>query len=234
MRGATCVAHRQALHTRVSIHAPRAGRDYSPAAGPIPCTSFNPRAPCGARLLTRHQRHFMRQFQSTRPVRGATLARKIGTAFLVCFNPRAPCGARPINHQHHEVTKMFQSTRPVRGATREGRLMGMAAVVSIHAPRAGRDYRRAGGMAGDRSFNPRAPCGARLGRAQRTLKRESFQSTRPVRGATSSQTRNRYQTHGFNPRAPCGARQKSGSSKPSKQPFQSTRPVRGATLATLS
>ena len=55
-------------------------------------------------------------FQSTRPVRGAT-----------------------ITKEYKSVTEIFQSTRPVRGATRMGanRLTGKG--ISIHAPRAGRD-----------------------------------------------------------------------------------------------
>ena len=58
---------------------------------------------------------------------------------------------------------MFQSTRPVRGATfPEMVSTGGYNLVSIHAPRAGRD------------INPPAS------NASRTV----FQSTRPVRGAT--------------------------------------------------
>ena len=59
-------------------------------------------------------------------------------------------------------TAKFQSTRPVRGATLNDLVAGGLAVVSIHAPRAGRDTALAA-----MSF-------ALIG----------FQSTRPVRGAT--------------------------------------------------
>ena len=79
----------------ISIHAPRAGRDFQKANNRVALPNFNPRAPCGARQsvssvakppprisihapragrdkafpqwLNRHQ-----EFQSTRPVRGAT------------------------------------------------------------------------------------------------------------------------------------------------------------------
>ena len=55
---------------------------------------FNPRAPCGARhQLTSEERSYY-QFQSSRPVRGAT------NAFLVL-----------------DISSLFQSSRPVRGAT---------------------------------------------------------------------------------------------------------------------
>ena len=80
--------------TIISIHAPRAGRDSRPARAIEVIRYFNPRAPCGARLpsspcYTSHQYFNPRapcgarpslarmyfdnsQFQSTRPVRGAT------------------------------------------------------------------------------------------------------------------------------------------------------------------
>ena len=78
--------------------------------------------------------------------------------------------------------------------------------ISIHAPRAGRDPCRPGLRASGPYFNPRAPCGARLGRRPLAGIQQRFQSTRPVRGAT-------YPRHVDKQRAR----------------FQSTRPVRGAT-----
>ena len=77
---------------------------------------FNPRAPCGARLVHFTAQIAVYQFQSTRPVRGATIdyynlligghisihAPRAGRDNKMCkrskqmfnFNPRAPCGAR--------------------------------------------------------------------------------------------------------------------------------------------
>ena len=57
--------------------------------------------------------------------------------------------------------------------------------VSIHAPRAGRDCGRPASTVPSLRFNPRAPCGARLGEEIRCQPPHKFQSTRPVRGATS-------------------------------------------------
>ena len=56
-----------------------------------------------------------------------------------------------------------------------------------------------------------------------------FQSTRPVRGATSCRHYRRQGRGHFNPRAPCGARPNQGSKTLTIAAFQSTRPVRGAT-----
>ena len=56
------------------------------------------------------------------------------------FNPRAPHGARLSEVPQRSIPTMFQSTRPARGAT--SHLPSKAAhsvVVSIHAPRTGRD-----------------------------------------------------------------------------------------------
>ena len=100
-------------------------------------------------------------FQSTRPVRGATIpcageefitgvsihAPRAGRDTLIptacigglSFNPRAPCGARPTVDSLLGGTSKFQSMRPVRGATRAACRRSSAPTVSIHAPRAGRD-----------------------------------------------------------------------------------------------
>ena len=125
--------------------------------------NFNPRAPCGARRLTSSQRltgkaisiHAPRvgrdtaratsawsspAFQSTRPVWGATLFRGRPCSRRSYFNPRAPCGAR--------LRKLTARVNQV--------------VISIHAPRVGRDMHT----------HPIRQIG------------DAFQSTRPVWGAT--------------------------------------------------
>ena len=81
------------------------------------------------------------EFQSTRPVWGATMS---ALSFPVCpyhFNPRAPCGARRLPSVY----------------------LWARVVISIHAPRVGRDV-----VAAIQLYaHPR------------------FQSTRPVWGATN-------------------------------------------------
>ena len=92
-----------------------------------PRKDFNPRAPCGARLLRVVAWMYLFKFQPTRPLRGATtltatdfflelrfqptrpLRGATVTSFplimmLLNFNPRAPCGARQqkcTNHYAH-------------------------------------------------------------------------------------------------------------------------------------
>ena len=80
--------------------------------------------------------------------------------------------------------------------------------ISIHAPHTGRDSRdrpvRSGG--------------------------NTFQSTRPIRGATNPSTSlPNNACKNFNPRAPYGARPHISSTSAEQRGFQSTRPIRGAT-----
>ena len=123
----------------------------------------------------------------------------------------------------------FQSTRPVWGATsvvRQDRLprsisihaprvgrdaffreLRKAYAISIHAPRVGRDSFSCLRLLTRGNFNPRAPCGARRWVWQGWSAHSSFQSTRPVWGATFWPSVNPF----------------------NQVKFQSTRPVWGAT-----
>src|SRR5690606_24190421 len=102
-------------------------------------------------------------------------------------------------------------------------------LVSIHAPRVGRDiaaltkYSRAYG------FNPRAPGGARPAMLLVRPYLAKFQSTRPGWGATGGARRNPGRDTRFNPRAPGGARQANPENHLPGMLFQSTRPGWGAT-----
>ena len=72
LAGRDACARSDTEHITISTHAPLAGRDNRPRAVKKLERHFNPRAPCGARLVP--------------------LARWMSTWY---FNPRAPCGARP-------------------------------------------------------------------------------------------------------------------------------------------
>ena len=103
--------------------------------------------------------------------------------------------------------------------------------VSIHAPHAGRDASSPTPCGSFSGFNPRAPCGARLSYAEKISPAYGwFQSTRPMRGATSPHTSSKSCIGCFNPRAPCGARPFVKTSTAVRHVFQSTRPMRGATV----
>ena len=125
-------------------------------------------------------------FQSTRPLRGATALPFRAYALVI-----------------------FQPTRPLRGATVIAVQLGVVELISTHAPLAGRDQMPDIKRLFISNFNPRAPCGARLGLAIEAAKKGIFQPTRPLRGATVY-----LDSYYF------------------FVPFQPTRPLRGATLET--
>ena len=151
-------------------------------------------------------------FQSTRPIRGATWGMVCRSGMVSYFNPRAPYGARLVYMRRELSSRLFQSTRPIRGATPDVAVDGIGAVISIHAPHTGRDGFSILSPSSSRTyFNPRAPYGARLhfcvlfgflvcisihaphtgrDRKPQTISTliKTFQSTRPIRGATFIQS----------------------------------------------
>ena len=170
-------------------------------------------------------------FQSTRPIRGATRGTEPCRSVRSNFNPRAPYGARLHRTSLHFLLCGISIHAPRTGRDRLYRYFWPSALqISIHAPRTGRDYIvRLLCVQVNWHFNPRAPYGARLGahpqgrrlyhisiHAPRTGRDKTvtvshnadgtFQSTRPIRGATA---RGKVRQHGLI--------------------FQSTRPIRGAT-----
>ena len=168
---------------------------------------FNPRSPCGERLPWSGSGAADKPFQSTLPVRGATV-----TGYNI------------------EGITEFQSTLPVRGATEIGKWVQKAFEISIHAPRAGSDQWRSPALQSQIYFNPRSPCGERPTNLLRCPVRAEFQSTLPVRGATSFVSKNINISENFNPRSPCGERHTRLPHTSRNTTFQSTLPVRGATL----
>ena len=147
---------------------------------------FNPRAPYGARLqvqilirtdkiISIHAPHTGRdwlmvpgilytwEFQSTRPIRGATVVWPIMRVSVVNFNPRAPYGAR--------LTEFFVNIKSLR--------------ISIHAPHTGRDIQRRIPQPEHFSISIHAPhTGRDKPQKEFSQKGSQFQSTRPIRGAT--------------------------------------------------
>ena len=147
------------------------------------------------------------EFQSTRPLRGATKHSVVG-AHDAIISIHAPLTGRDIIVICYLIGMIvFQSTRPLRGATHRdllsdrydrisihapltGRdaLLAVSDVpvvcISIHAPLTGRDYRPPVPSGLRKHFNPRAPYGARPARYVQSHNASKFQSTRPLRGAT--------------------------------------------------
>ena len=152
--------------TRISIHAPHAGRDsnwwfnstkrknFNPRA---PCGArpsrmacatafmhnFNPRAPCGARRTEAPRGDGHRRISIHAPHAGRDRRSQISIPYFENFNPRAPCGARLQFFGSIIILEGFQSTRPMRGATKSSYRFNCWHQISIHAPHAGRDSKTA-------------------------------------------------------------------------------------------
>ena len=191
---------------------------------------FNPRTPCGVRPRRALAQRPPSVFQSTHPVRGATVSR-ISGRFWIRFQSTHPVRGATVDVIQIVNVVVFQSTHPVRGAT-ESLLPARSTVgisihapragcdtvhhcypagmypISIHAPRAGCDRQPPQKRALCPNFNPRTPCGVRPCGLRGLTTRLLFQSTHPVRGATFETVYDFAYTE-----------------------FQSTHPVRGATAA---
>ena len=193
-----------------------------------------------------------RLFQSTRPIRGATLHDNSCCFLAGYFNPRAPYGARQGIDRLGDPTSTFQSTRPIRGATADTWRQLHDLHISIHAPHTGRDARHgltaeititfqstrpirgatpaAHASATNRAdFNPRAPYGARRAFVAAHGDALEISIHAPHTGRDLASLRSQALLCHFNPRAPYGARLRCSSARQSSRTFQSTRPIRGAT-----
>ena len=151
----------------------------------------------------------MKQFQSTRPIRGATNRPFRWPVKGLYFNPRAPYGARlPAPGIPGRVHTDFNPRAPY----------GARLLRSIPA------CKRV------QNFNPRAPYGARLVHSAIFRPNSSISIHAPHTGRDVRTGRTRRHTRcNFNPRAPYGARRHPHFTMRPVLGFQSTRPIRGAT-----
>ena len=122
LRGATYRHGTIGIGTKISIHAPLAGCDevlerlrvlqyisiHAPLAGCDSC----------AKILGLKEK-----FQSTHPLRGATVQVLQRRLPQIDFNPRTPCGVRLLLWTLRSKKPEFQSTHPLRGATSTGALL---------------------------------------------------------------------------------------------------------------
>ena len=171
-------------------------------------TNFNPRAPYGARRTAEGGKLYKITFQSTRPIRGATWPTRPyaphSTAFQSTRPIRGATGAETLQDYLHlfqstrpirgatgmdnsgKTTLVFQSTRPIRGATIIHYSLSFPSNLYFN-PRAPYGARPLPSLLRHwirTYFNPRAPYGARLRSLSSSSVSYTFQSTRPIRGAT--------------------------------------------------
>ena len=103
-------------------------------------------------------------------------------------------------------------------------LVHLVIVVSIHAPRVGRDCKDKCVWSPLQGFNSRTPCGARPTKRQATTRSSVFQFTHPVWGATRMYSSTSTSRWCFNSRTPCGARQPEASQWRRSKRFNSRTP----------
>ena len=105
------------------------------------------------------------------------------------FNPRPPCGGRPDRNAIASKLLDFNPRPPCGG--RPCSAWGAYGAYSYFNPRppcGGRPHALKGGLL-LYHFNPRPPCGGRQERAVKKFEEILFQSTPPVRGATTRSRR---------------------------------------------
>ncbi len=233
-RGATVGLWRRKVCRHVSIHAPRAGRD-SPVMARVPArSSFNPRAPRGARRsgvgkfwprlsVSIHAPRAGRDNKSACPFAGNRR-----------FNPRAPRGARQEAAKAQRIEAEVSIHAPRAGRDCGFVLMDLAFVVSIHAPRAGRDLVILPVWSSTSAFQSTRPArGATRGTGYGCRLRACFNPRAPRGARHGCRLRDRGRER-FNPRAPRGARLGFADHLAGRFAFQSTRPARGATAPVCS
>ena len=163
VRGATQPRMNAALPSSISILAPRAGSDHLCTQR---CTRhelyFNPRSPCGERQgglnhsalydhisilapragsdrIAERQHLRARVFQSSLPVRGATVCVGTGRHCTNHFNPRSPCGERLADVEQIETELRISILAPRAGSDYASAQAQPYRDISILAPRAGSD-----------------------------------------------------------------------------------------------
>ena len=86
------------------------------------------------------------------------------------------------------------------------RYLRRGVLISIHAPRVGRDHMGSPSAQMTSYFNPRAPCGARRARREKRKVQKNISIHAPRVGRDAPRDDAQRDNTYFNPRAPCGAR----------------------------
>ena len=207
LRGATSLSEYVPTPSIFQSTHPLRGATASMRSTSISPINFNPRTPCGVRLMNERVNITLEGFQSTHPLRGATDSKRL---FLRGYEisihaPLAGCDVR--------------GRRDRRGLFH----------ISIHAPLAGCDSPHGAFQNKVVNFNPRTPCGVRQRQELRSVEATEISIHAPLAGCDFSLITRALQSLNFNPRTPCGVRQCKVFFVEDSKLFQSTHPLRGAT-----
>ena len=139
VRGATRHAEQQQRLQRISIHAPREGRDEQLGSQGREPGDFNPRSPRGERRFSGRC-----------------------WADWCDFNPRSPRGERPSGGISGQQNRNFNPRSPRGERLVSCMWLPFVPTISIHAPREGSDKPLSGhDFFRLQHFNPRSPRGER-------------------------------------------------------------------------
>ena len=123
---------------------------------------FNPRTPCGVRLIVSSNAVFCVNCISIHaPHAGCDLGHIPPLWCLRYFNPRTPCGVRPVAFPPSQSDSGFQSTHPMRGATELHSHKDAQGIFQSTHPMRGATSVLAAAVRNLPNFNPRTPCGVR-------------------------------------------------------------------------
>ena len=155
-----------------------------PTGTAIAYANFNPRTPCGVRRAHPFWLTSLSDFNPRTPCGVRPVKTSSGYEYFD-FNPRTPCGVRPGNISAWRKSAAISIHAPRAGCDDDADRLFKHGRISIHAPRAGCDYAIIAWKHSPHNFNPRTPCGVRPWIECDDGAIWLFQSTHPVRGATS-------------------------------------------------
>ena len=146
----------------VSIHALLAECDYIGEEFRHHHHGFNPRTPCGVRLICCEFMRWVRWVSIHALLAECDKSLRENSRLRKSFNPRTPCGVRPSGSGGRHAADW----------------------VSIHALLAECDGTVVSCTPRKAGFNPRTPCGVRQQSRNRKCRKKRFQSTHSLRSAT--------------------------------------------------
>ncbi len=218
IRDATTDRGGRRMTTAISIHAPHTGCDCSADSCPTGGRGISIHAPHTGCDGIRQERGSSRGYFNPRTPYGMRLDLRTGCCWFTSISIHAPhtgcdvvprCTASPeivfqSTHPIRDATSFsqslslpisgFQSTHPIRDATLIDLQQYGDQKISIHAPHTGCDDIKFRREELNDDFNPRTPYGMRLALQVLIFMVVLFQSTHPIRDATSGYLRRYVRT----------------------------------------
>ena len=165
--------------------APCGARRVSPYGRCQRECNFNPRAPCGARRSLHRIRSNKHQISTHAPLAGRDAWRSCRDSFLKSFQPTRPLRGATQERQALITSTLFQPTRPLRGATITSAPAPLALLFQPTRPLRGATPRKKCTRYFYFIFQPTRPLrGATVSHHAIHSLSVVFQPTRPLRGAT--------------------------------------------------